>query len=521
MDNSLSKDKKIYNRLVYNVLSNYAGKILALGVGFLLTPFILHRLGDGRYGLFVLVSSLVAYGSLLDLGFAGAIVKYIAEYRAKADPEGINRLLATSLCFYALLGIIALVLTVMLAPVIPAIFKVPLGDSGLASRLFLWMGGGVSLAIPCAVSIAVLRGLQRFDLANLIGVGSTLLSSAATAAILLLGGGVIEMAAAAIPIMLFMQIPAILIIHRTAPEIQLSRGKVDFHLFRKIVPFSSSLFILNLSGQVQTKTDEIVIGAFLPVSAVAPYAVSRRLSEMPQILTDQFMKVLMPLASELNAAKDRERLRFIYLVGTRITLAVLLPLACTLIFLARPILSVWIGENYARYAPLIVIISLATLIDTSQWPAGNILQGMARHQPLVIFTMSSAIVNLALSIFLVSRLGLIGVALGTLIPTAVECIGFVFPYSIRVIGVHPKEVLKEVILPVFLPAVPMASLLLWLSKVVKLDSIFMIGLVSLLSLGIYILGYLWLSTGRIEHRLLGDLWLGTKRFARIGLKYLF
>jgi O-antigen/teichoic acid export membrane protein len=52
----------------------------------------------------------------------------------------------------------------------------------------------------------------------------------------------------------------------------------------------------------------------------------------------------------------------------------------------------------------------------SQWPANSILQGMARHQPLVTISVVTALANLLLSIALVTPSGLAGVALGTLIP---------------------------------------------------------------------------------------------------------
>src|SRR5262249_50375839 len=161
-------------------------------------------------------------------------------------------------------------------------------------------------------------------------------------------------------------------------------------------------------------TDEIVIGAFFPVSAVTPYAIARKLSEIAQMMTDQFLRVLVPLASELRADNDQIRLRSVYLTGTRLTLAIFLPFGCTLVILARPILTLWVGADYADYAHLVTILVVASLIDTSQWPGGSVLQGMARHRPLAIISVGTGVTNLALSIVLVRNLGLTGVALGTL-----------------------------------------------------------------------------------------------------------
>src|SRR5438552_1502243 len=92
-------------RVVWNTLSNYAGKLATLATGLVLTPFILHQVGPASYGLWVLVGSVVGYGALLDLGIGNAIIKYVAEYRAKGQLDQAQQLVATALWLYAALGL--------------------------------------------------------------------------------------------------------------------------------------------------------------------------------------------------------------------------------------------------------------------------------------------------------------------------------------------------------------------------------------------------------------------------------
>lgn len=79
-------------------------------------------------------------------------------------------------------------------------------------------------------------------------------------------------------------------------------------------------------------------------------------------------------------------------------------------------------------------------MDTSQWPASLVLQGMARHRPIALMGIGSGIVNLVLSILLIRWIGIMGVALGTLVPTDLECFGFVLLYAMRVTGVSAAQV---------------------------------------------------------------------------------
>ena len=513
-----AKDAVIRHRVLQSTAFNFIGKLIALGTGFLLTPFILRQLGAGHYGLWVLVGSVAAYGSLLDLGIAGAVTKYVAEYRTRGENEQARSLVATALRLYCFLGLMAVVLSAILAPILLKLFNILPNDRAMATALVLLSGMTVGISIPCMLTMAILRGLQRFDLVNLISSTGTLLSLAAVVAILLLGGGVVSIVAVNIPVILATQVLSVRFINRTAPELCFGWRGANFSLVRPILSFSSSLFVIDMATRLQTKTDEMVIGVFLPVSSITPYSLARRLSEVVQILTDQFMRVLLPLASELHAENDRTRLRSLYVTGTRLTLAFFLPVGCTLIILARPILTVWVGAEYADYAHLVTILTLAALIDTSQWPAGSILQGIAKHRPLAVMAACSGIANLALSIALIHPLGLTGVALGTLIPTTIVCLGFALPYSVKVIGVTKAQVVKEVFLPVLLPAIPTTIVLYVLQHAIEPSSLLSILLVAGTGLLVYLIGYLNWSASEVERQTCRSVVLSTIRSAEACLK---
>jgi O-antigen/teichoic acid export membrane protein len=505
-------------RVLGSTISNYVGKIVGLGTWFFLTPFILHRLGPVNYGMWALVGSIVAYGSLLDLGITGAVIKYVAEYRAKGQIARARNLVATALWLYSALGFVTILVSAAFAPAFPHIFNVPPDERLTASHLVLLLGVGIGLSIPCTAPISVLKGLQRFDLANAVSVTGVLLSATGIAAVLLLDGGVLGMATVGIIVTILMPLPSIWLIKRIAPELQFGWRGGSRQLVRPVLSFASSLFLMNIAGHLQTRTGGMVIGAFLPLSAVTPYAIAGRLSEVAQILTDQFMKVILPLASALNAADDRTRMRSLYITSTRLTLAVIMPVACILIVLARPILSVWVGPEYEGYAHLIVILTCASSIDASQWPAGALLQGMARHRPLAWMWFGAALANIALSIALVTHFGVTGVAFGTLLPTIVICLGLILPYTMRVIGVTTTQLVMEIVSPVLLPAIPMTAVLYVLRRAIEPSSMLSIMFLAAISFLIYLIAYLSWGGTEVERQTCRDFALGTIRFAETCLK---
>ncbi len=494
------RDALVRRRILGGVASNYIGKAITVGTWVVLTPFILGHLGPREYGIWTLIGSVVGYGALLDFGIGGAVIKYVAEYRAREADNEARALVATALRLYAVLGLLAVVLAVVLAPLFPALFRLSSEDGALASRIVVVMGITLGVSLPCSTASAVLRGLQRYDLVNLFAAIGALAGALGTVAVLQLGGGLLGMVAINLPLILLLQALQVRAIDRAAPELRFGWRGAERRLAWTVLSYSSSVFVIQAAGQLQSKTDEIVIGALLPVSAITPYALARKLAESAQLVTDQFLKVLLPLASELHAGDDHERLRALYIVSTRLTLGIVLPISCVLIFLAGPILTLWLGPAYASGAPLVIILTIASAIATSQWPAGNVLQGMARHRVLAAMALGNGLLNLALSLALAPRLGLLGVAIGTLVPNAIECLGLVLPYALRSVGVRPSEVWREIGLPALAPVFPTALVVWALGRLIVAPGLLPVGGVAGVGALVYAVGYFAFPTTALERR---------------------
>jgi O-antigen/teichoic acid export membrane protein len=506
------KDRLIRRRVMLGTASNLVGQIAVFLISFLLTPFLLRRLGPSLYGLWVLTGSIVAYGSVLDFGIWGTIIRYVAQYHAQGDDTQIRRLLRTVFLYY--LGICLLIAAagIVLAPFVPRLFQLPPEQHQLARRLIMLMSLSIGLTLPGTVPLSVLRGLQRYDLVNLIDITMGVLTAVAIVAVLLLGGGVIGLALVNLGGILITFGLGQIALLRVAPGLVLTRRipdtaaypLYDAPMFRLTFGYSWPLFVQAIASRLQSRTDEITIGLFLPVNQVGAYSVARRLSETTQILTRQFMKTLLPLASQLDAEQDYGRLRSVFLLGTRLTLALVSMLSGLLIALAGPILAVWVGAEYAVYASVVTVLALAYVFITLRASAVVILQAVARHRILAASSLAAGMANLALSLLLIRPLGLVGVALGTLIPAMLESCCVVLPYAMRVAHAQPREVWSEVLVPALLPVAPMLAVFYTLRAVLVPSSLPMILLVAAAGLFVYAVTYLSLARG-VERRWLGDI----------------
>jgi len=77
-------------QILRNILSNWGAFGIGAVIQFMMMPFLVHRLGDMQYGIWILIMSFTGYLGLFDFGVSGSVVKYVAEFRAKNDNAGLQ-----------------------------------------------------------------------------------------------------------------------------------------------------------------------------------------------------------------------------------------------------------------------------------------------------------------------------------------------------------------------------------------------------------------------------------------------
>ena len=93
------------NQLKAGVVLNYVVIFLNTVVGLLYTPYMLRMMGQSEYGLYSLVASVIAYLTVLDLGFGNAIVRYTAKFRAEKKTEEQYEMFGMFFLLYLVIGI--------------------------------------------------------------------------------------------------------------------------------------------------------------------------------------------------------------------------------------------------------------------------------------------------------------------------------------------------------------------------------------------------------------------------------
>jgi O-antigen/teichoic acid export membrane protein len=450
--------------IIKNVSSSWFGLALNVLVGIFLSPFILHRLGDEAFGIWVLIFSVTGYYGLFDFGIRSSIVRYVSKFTATSDNEDLARLINTSVFSYTCVGLLTLAITIAGSFYVDSIFKIPANFLATARWLFLMVGAAVALGFPLGVYGGILEGLQRFYFLNLTNIISTLLRALLIVVSLNRGYGLLTIALITVALPILTSLLRAAIVFHLLP-IRFGWCYVDRGTFRKMANYGSITFMIILAGRLRFKTDAMVIGTFLSSAAITYFSIGSRLVDYATEVVSSLAQIFVPMSSQSDAVGNMDRLRKIYIAGNRACALVMLPMSAILIILGKSVIEAWVGAKYvAASYPVLVILVIPVTIQLVQGASGRILVGIGRHGKLAIATLIEGVSNLILSILLVRHYGIIGDALGTAIPLTCTMVFFLPLHLSHVLGVRVRTFLRQAFALPILLCTPMVVTLLLMQR---------------------------------------------------------
>lgn len=443
-----------------NVSTRYLAIAVEAALGLVILPFNIAHLGTAAYGLWMLTASVTAYFSVLDLGYSGALVKFVAQYRAKRDLRALNEILSTTFHLFAAFGALTYVVALVLSIYLGRLFHLTPDQVHVGRWVLLIISVNVAGGTAFSVFGGVINGFQRYDLNNVVGTVSSVVTAIVNVIVLALGYGLIELVAATTTVRVLTYWIYRANAYRVFPGLSLSTSLFRRDRLREVTMFSVYMLLIDWANKLNYSVDAIVIGAFLNTSAVAVWTVGQRLAEVTQRLTNQLNDVLFPTVVDNDTSDRRHRLQAIYVQGTRLSLATVIPMGGALMLTADRLVHAWVGPEFAGSVVILQLLALVVMIRVGNATAGTVLKGAGEHKLVAFTNVAAAIANLTLSIALVRPLGLPGVALGTLIPVAISSMFVLFPAGCRRVGLTVPQALRQAVWPAVWPAAVMAAFVL-------------------------------------------------------------
>jgi O-antigen/teichoic acid export membrane protein len=447
------------------IATNWMTFAITIVVSFYMSPIVVKSLGSTSYGIWALVLQLTGYFNLFDFGVKEAVIRYTAKYVARGQSRQLRAILSTALVTYVPVVVTTLVVTGLCVLLVPGPFGIEPSHYEETRWAVLFTGLTIAFGFVFNAFTGVIAGLRRFDISNGIAVGFLLLRSVVIIVLLRQGYGLVALAAVIFVSQVLQGIIGLVVSRRLLRargvdlRYELPRGKRLPATMRRVFGFGAYALLHSLGQKIIFSSDTIIVAAFMTVSAVTPYSIAGTLVQYLRNLLTSTVKVFMPATSELQARGMHAEQKLLVMRSARFSIYLVLPIAIVFLTLGSAFIRLWMGEQFVADATAVLtVLALAQIFSAPSYALVSALYGTGKHALMSVLRIGEAAVNVTLSIVLVQRLGLVGVALGTAISHVLLVIGIVPVLVCPQLKLTAREYLVGAYLRPLLAALPFAAL---------------------------------------------------------------
>ena len=412
--------------LLVNAVSNWVSLAVSTVVAFFLTPYLINNLGKDNYGIWALLGSIVGVYGLLELGVSSAVMRYVAYYLGREDHDSLNATFNTALVLFCGVGALCVVLAFLLVRPLSVFFAVPDSDFINFQHSLWFLGLAAAIGFPSNVLRTVVLSHEQFVPCNIVRITAELLRPCLCVALIKLGYGLQGIAFATLTITLISLFGHIVSYRLFCPFTTLRPDLANWISIRQLLVYGLPAAVVTLGAILQVRLDNVVIGKWLNMSSVTDYAVGAMLVNLLARTLGTASSVLDPRLSHLAGAEDRETILKLYLRSLGLLTSLAFSIGVALILVGEPFILLWLGKGYEKSYWVLVLLVAARMTHASQYPTMSLIFALNRHRIYAGIVLVEGMANLGLSVLFVRWWGIVGVAMGTMIPM-VLCKMFVLP----------------------------------------------------------------------------------------------
>jgi O-antigen/teichoic acid export membrane protein len=413
-----------------NVLSGWFALGIRFFLVFLVNPMLVHSLGNDGYGIWALIFSIINYMTILDLGLQGALVRFISKYLGLGDYKKINEILNTGFIVYSAVGLTVIIISLILSFLAIDLFNIPADYLREARLALLIIGLNTALNFIMYSWGGSLGAFHRFDISNGLMMAEDILRNGTIVILLMNGAGIVPLALTFLIGSGLRLGAATIILRKLYPPIRFSLKLASRGGFREIYNYSMMAFLISVVWLLIANSDNLIVGYFLDVSSVTIYAIAATFLTAIRSLIHTVSIPLRPLLSHYETLGEKERLSILYIKGTQFLYFVSFMIAGITVIYGDSFIQLWMGEGYEKSAEILKILIVPAAVYFPQLIGETLLYSIEKHKYILLLVAGEGVVKLALSIILIRYFGVVGVAIGTLVPQIIIYL-FGYPVAIR------------------------------------------------------------------------------------------
>lgn len=462
------------NQLKAGVVLNYVVIFLNTVVGLLYTPYMLRMMGQSEYGLYSLVASVIAYLTVLDLGFGNAIVRYTAKFRAEKKTEEQYEMFGMFFLLYLVIGIIAFGIGLGLYFNVDTLFGNTMTAVELdrARIMMLLLVANLAFTFPMSIWGSIIQAYEDFVFQKSLNIFRIILNTAVMICLLHFGYKAVAMVVVqTIFNVLTLVINFIYCRRKLNIHIYFSFKHCHWGFLKEVAIYSFWIFLNAIMDRVYWSTGQFVLGAMVGTAAVAVFAIAIQLEGMYMQFSTAISSVFLPKVTAMVATnRSRKEISDLFIRTGRIQYIVLAYILSGFIIFGRQFIELWAGAGYSDAYIISLLFFIPLTVPLIQNLGITILQARNEMKFRSVLYIIIALVSLAMQIVLTRFFGGIGCAMGVSCALVVGQILIMNVYYRRRQDLDIKTFWKEISKMSIIPIVLIFSSMLVIRHFFALDS---------------------------------------------------
>jgi O-antigen/teichoic acid export membrane protein len=409
---------KHVSNAAHGVLDYVAYPIIMLAA----TPVLLHHLGVGKFGLWLIANAAISAGSIVSSGFGDAVIQRVAVLRSTGAGHLVGEVVANMLAINLVLSGGFATLLFVCVPFVTA--RVTHHDPALERACHWALRIGSALIVLKSIEsvfISVQRAFESYATAVRISVATRISAIGLSAALAVAGYDlpVIMIATALVTgVGVIAQWHAVLRLGviRMMPSF-------DRVIFRELASFGAFSWLQAISGILFTQVDRLLLALTLGASAVTYYGVCVQMAQPIHGLTAAGLHFIFPYLSSRHRGGDIAELRAPILYALVINVACSVVFSAALMVFGKTILEYWMGTAFvAQSSTMIPLLALGFGLLSLNITAHYSLLAMGRVRLVTALNIAGGVVMFIAMASLVPHRGVEGAAFARLAYGPITCL---------------------------------------------------------------------------------------------------
>jgi O-antigen/teichoic acid export membrane protein len=412
-------------RIAFAVTISWLSKVSQVLSAMFLTPILFRFMGKEELGLWYLLGNSQAFLALMGLGIAPTLTRHIALAKGKSgsnpsielteeSKQHIGDLVATGQM--VLQGLAVVVFFIAWGSGYGLINQIKLIEVSPQEVFWAWalLCAGYAVGVWVSYLDCLIAGMGYVGWDSAIATVIAILTILTNIAAVLLGGGLLALSAISLVAGLIQRFVFLRFIRWRLPELFTVQGKWNTQYAKALVKPSLYWWLTDLGAFLSLRTDLYFITLFKGTQNLPSYQAAYTLvANLYQIAFSLGVSSSV-FISQAWQAGDLSVIHRMTLRNAKLGLSIMAVGVVFLMMAGRELIELWLGEgNFVGYSVLLIFCIMLTL--EAQHGILAVTSRATDDEKYAPWSVASGILNLIFTWILIKPLGLVGVAMGTML----------------------------------------------------------------------------------------------------------